>query len=52
MYVDPSRPDFVQNASNKITTMEQLMDAGPESLDDREKWHLLTKELVQKQEIV
>ena len=29
-----------------------MVDAGPESLDDREKWHLLTRELVQKQEIV
>ena len=28
------------------------MEAGPDSLEDREKWHLLTKELVQKQEIV
>ena len=28
------------------------MEAGPENLDDREKWSLLTRELVQKQEIV
>ncbi len=28
------------------------MENGPESLEDREKWYLLTRELVQKQEIV
>jgi len=25
-----------------------MFEAGPESLGDREKWHLLTRELVQK----
>jgi hypothetical protein len=29
-----------------------MIGVGPENLDDREKWHLLTRELVQKQEIV
>ena len=29
-----------------------MIGAGPENLDDREKWHLLTRELVQKHEIV
>jgi hypothetical protein len=29
-----------------------LVENGPESLEDREKWYLLTRELVQKQEIV
>jgi len=28
------------------------VENGPESLEDREKWYLLTRELVQKQEIV
>ena len=54
-YVDPSKPDggeLGQLKSNQGVTIEQMIGAGPENLDDREKWHLLTRELVQKQEIV
>ena len=50
--MDPSRPDDEPAKNNKGPSIEQLMEAGPEALDDREKWHLLTRELVQKQEIV
>lgn len=36
----------------QTATLEQLVSAGPDSLEDREKWTILTRELVQKQEIV
>ena len=52
LYMDPSRPDDEPAKNDKAPSIEQLMEAGPEALDDREKWHLLTRELVQKQEIV
>ncbi len=32
--------------------MNRLIEGGPESLADREKWQLLTRELAQKQEII
>jgi len=32
--------------------LNRLIEGGPESLEDREKWQLLTKELAQKQEII
>lgn len=32
--------------------INKLIEGGPESLEDREKWQLLTRELAQKQEII
>ena len=49
--VDPSIPHLDTGAATKNKSLNELMDQGPENLDDREKWHLLTRELIQKQEI-
>jgi len=40
--------DQADGAAKKGRSIESLMESGPEKLDDREKWHLLTRELVQK----
>lgn len=45
--MDPSMPDVNDKGPTSVT-LEKMVEAGPENLDDREKWHLLTRELVQK----
>ena len=39
-------------ASDISKDLNRLIESGPESLADREKWQLLTRELAQKQEII
>ena len=40
--------DLNKDSQNQSPTLEQLVQSGPETLEDREKWRLLTRELVQK----
>jgi hypothetical protein len=47
LFMDPSMPDVNDKGPTSVT-LEKMVEAGPENLDDREKWHLLTRELVQK----
>ena len=44
------RPGSAKSELSK--DLNRLIEGGPESLEDREKWQLLTRELAQKQEII
>jgi len=44
LYADPSLGQAVDRPKS-AATLEQLVRAGPESLDDKEKWSILTREL-------
>ena len=48
--MDFDRPGSAGSVLSK--DLNKLIQGGPESLEDREKWQLLTRELAQKQEII
>ena len=45
---DPSMPEIRPGTAS----LDQMLQGDSEDLKDREKWQLLTRELVQKQEVV
>ena len=46
------RPSSSSSGADLSKDLNKLIEGGPESLEDRQKWQLLTRELAQKQEII